>query len=189
MKIMTKTKSIAIIIAILLFGLKINAQEYLNVFSYGIENSSNAKNYRSEKQINLPFFDDFSNDNVVPDASKWMNKSVFVNSGFPSYPINHNAATFDVLDATGKVYSHASSSPFVADSLISNKIKFDNLTPADSLYFSFYYQPQGNGNAPEENDSLVLMFGSVSDTSIVWNHMWSSPGISEPVHIRRFLAS
>lgn len=164
MKIMTKTKSIAIIIAILLFGLKINAQEYLNVFSYGIENSSNAKNYRSEKQINLPFFDDFSNDNVVPDASKWMNNSVFVNSGFPSYPINHNAATFDVLDATGKVYSHASSSPFVADSLISNKIKFDNLTPADSLYFSFYYQPQGKGDAPEASDSLVLMFGYVIDT-------------------------
>ena len=102
MKIMTKTKSIAIIIAILLFGLKINAQEYLNVFSYGIENSSNAKNYRSEKQINLPFFDDFSNDNVVPDASKWMNKSVFVNSGFPSYPINHSVfyscRLYDVYD-------------------------------------------------------------------------------------------
>ena len=37
------------------------------------------------------------------------------------------------------------------------------LTPADSLYFSFYYQPQGNGNAPESQDSLVLQFGTTTE--------------------------
>ena len=57
----------------------------------------------------------------------------------------------------------------LADSLISKPISLINengekLTPADSLYFSFYYQPQGNADAPESTDSLVLMFGYVLDT-------------------------
>ena len=74
--------------------------------------------------------------------------------------------------------SNASSSPFIADSLISNPISLKGITPADSVYFSFYYQPQGNGDAPETSDSLVLMIGCHTDTVFVWNHIWSAAGIS-----------
>lgn len=170
-----RTKLLTII---LLIGLNASAQEYLSGFLYTTEVAEEAGLRSRNDVLKLPFFDDFTESNVAPDICKWQNKSVLVNSGFPLFPTNYNAATFDALDATGKVYAHASSSPFMADSLISNPISLKDLNPADSVYFSFYYQPQGNGDAPETNDSLVLMFGYRSDSIMIWNHQWSSPGMT-----------
>lgn len=171
--------------AIIFFlGLSVSAQEYLSGFSYLNKSMENREMRKSASEVSsLPFFDDFSETNVYLDASKWQNRSVLVNSGFSLFPINYNVATLDALDAAGKVYSHASSTPFVADSLMSLPIRLvddngDNLSPADSLYLSFYYQPQGNGDAPESQDSLVLMFGYQGDTTMVWEHVWSSYGMS-----------
>lgn len=162
-------KKIIIFAIIFLVGLSANAQEYLSGFSYSLKPQKNAEKRMLESSLRLPFFDDFTETQTYPDAAKWQNRSVLVNSGFPLFPTNFNAATLDAVDETGKVYSHASSSPFVADSLISKPISLvaengEKLSPADSLYFSFYYQPQGNGDAPELNDSLVLMFGYAIDT-------------------------
>lgn len=170
-----RTKLLTII---LLIGLNASAQEYLSGFLYTTEVAEEAGLRSRNDVLKLPFFDDFTESNVAPDICKWQNKSVLVNSGFPLFPTNYNAATFDALDATGKVYAHASSSPFMADSLISNPISLKDLNPADSVYFSFYYQPQGNGDAPETNDSIVLMFGYRSDSIMIWNHQWSSPGMT-----------
>lgn len=48
-----------------------------------------------------------------------------------------------------------------------------NYTLADSLYFSFYYQPQGYAaNAPEPADSLVLQFYFNDE----WKTVWRTPG-------------
>lgn len=161
-----------IFITLIFLGLQGFSQEYLTGFSNGTmtvgdDNGYNANRNQgrsvADNKLSLPIFDDFTGDHGL-DATIWKNRSVFVNSGFPSFPTNYNAATFDVLDETGKVYSHASSNPFVADSLISNPISLKELTIADSLYFSFYFQPQGKGDAPESTDSLVLMFGYVLDT-------------------------
>ena len=119
----------------------------------------------------LPFFDDFSHSNVYPDSTKWTDNNVLVNDGFPLCPPNRNGATFDVLDADGRVYNYAISNAFVAEYLTSVRIRLDSimepepraLTPADSVYLSFYYQPQGNGNSPETQDSLVLQFGTTTE--------------------------
>lgn len=160
-----------------MIGLNCSAQEYLSGFSH--EAKSVDKSLRNRNSaVQLPFFDDFTENDICTDNAKWQNNNVLVNSGFPLFPTNYNAATLDILDMTGKVYSHASSSPFIADSLMSNPISLKELTPADSVYLSFYYQPQGNGDAPEENDSLVLMFGCKTDTTLVWNHIWSTEGMS-----------
>ena len=168
---------IKFLIIIFLIGLNCSAQEYLSGFSH--EAKSVGESLRNRNNVvQLPFFDDFTETDVYTDAAKWQNNNVFVNSGFPLYPTNYNAATLDILDMTGKVYSHASSSPFIADSLISNPISLKELTPADSVYLSFYYQPQGNGDAPEAADSLVLMFGCKTDTTLVWNHIWSTEGVT-----------
>jgi len=118
----------------------------------------------------LPFFDDFSQSNVYPDSTKWTDINALVNDGFPLCPPNRNGATLDVLDPQGRVYEYAISNPFIAEYLTSVRIRLDSimepepraLTPADSVYFSFYYQPQGNGNPPEEHDSLVLQFGTTT---------------------------
>lgn len=163
-----KNRILILFAATLLLGFRLDAQEYLNGYIYE-RTEDNVMKRNSTNTITLPLFDDFTESDVTPDAAKWQNKSVLINSGFPAFPTNFNAATFDVLDETGKVYSHASTSPFVADSLLSNKISLvdengDRLSPADSLYLSFYYQPQGNGEAPEATDSLVLMFAYVLDT-------------------------
>ena len=166
-----------LLIIILLIGLNCSAQEYLSGFSHEM-NVAERGLRRGTDVLQLPFFEDFTESNICTDNLKWQNNDVLVNSGFPVFPTNYNAATLDVLDRTGKVYSHAISSPFIADSLMSNPISLHGLTPADSLYFSFYYQPQGNGDAPEEADSLVLMFGVKSDDEMVWNHIWSTEGMS-----------
>ena len=150
-------------------GFTASAQEFLTGFS--TRKSTEKLNRSVSRDImtttSLPFFDDFTTSRVYPDSTKWETPSVLVNSGFPIYSTNYQAATFDVLNQYGEVYSNASSNPFIADSLISVRIRLDSvlgdepraLSPADSIYFSFYYQPQGNGDAPEATDSLVLQFG------------------------------
>ena len=132
----------------------------------------------------LPFYDDFSTSRLYPDSTKWRNRNVFVNDGFPLHPVTRNGATFDVLDELGQVYEYAISNPFIAEYLYSTTIRLDSvfepepraLTPADSVYLSFYYQPQGNGLPPESNDSLVLEFGIPNEYDTTWNHVWSVPG-------------
>jgi hypothetical protein len=122
--------------------------------------------------LTLPFFDDFTTSNVVPDKLKWQDRSVFVNKDFPYFPVNIGAATFDALDSTGKVYAHATWVPFEADVLTTNAIRLDSvfdpvvrsLSPSDSVYLSFFYQPQGYGNKPESQDTLILEFSYLGDT-------------------------
>ncbi|MBC7411396.1 MAG: T9SS type A sorting domain-containing protein, partial [Bacteroidia bacterium] len=47
----------------------------------------------------------------------------------------------------------------------------------DSVYFSFFYQPKGYGNAPNASqDSLVLEFKAPSDTG--WTYIWKAEGDS-----------
>lgn len=109
--------------------------------------------------IDLPFEDDFSYDSVYPNSAQWIDKDVYVNAHYPIFPVDYGVATFDVLDASGGLYPGSTQFPFIADHLTSYPIKLGGLTPADSVYLSFYYQPQGNGDVPLPYDSLVLEFG------------------------------
>ena len=179
----------------ILFVTNGKAQEYLTGFCGGIPEEQ-TQELRDETVATLPFFDDFTKLGVYPDASKWQSKQVFVNSGFPKMPVNYRAATFDVVDQYGKVYARGSSNPFIADSLLSVKIRLDSIdnhaiTADDSVYFSFYYQPGGFGDSPERDDSLVLQFGYgydelVFDTVLqnyvtlrktAWKQVWATEGI------------
>ena len=160
----------------------VSAQEYLTGFNHNVVPAT--VKARDLQVQTLPFYDDFSGSHIYPDSTRWIDRNVYVNSGFPRNPITRNAATLDVLDANGRVYSYAISNPFIAEYLSSTTIRLDSvfepepkaLTPADSLYFSFFYQPQGNGNPPEGQDSLVLEFGQLNGLDTVWNHIWSTPG-------------
>ena len=159
----------------------VNAQEVLTRFNPDMTPPTKS---REAAALTLPFYDDFSTSRVYPDSTKWADFNVYVNAGFPCHSITRNAATFDVLDAQGRVYDYAISNPFIAEHLTSNAIRLDSvfdpepkaLTPADSLFFSFFYQPQGNGNAPEAQDSLVLEFGVIVEMDTLWHHIWSTPG-------------
>lgn len=127
--------------------------------------------------LNLPFYDDFSNITIYPDTALWTDNEAYINATFPLYPINYGVATMDVIDARGYVYFEATPFTFLADHLTSKPIRLDSvhdqgsgqmnaLTPADSVYLSFYYQPQGRGDAPLPHDSLVVEFGHYNGDTI-----------------------
>jgi hypothetical protein len=120
--------------------------------------------------------DDFSNEGPYPDTTFWLDKNVFINGGYAKAPITIGVATFDGLDSVGYPYNFlmGSGSTGIADYLTSKPIRL-NYPDSDSIYFSFYYQPQGLGNAPEQSDSLVLEFkgpGSLAS----WDRIWAKKG-------------
>ncbi|MDE6631098.1 MAG: T9SS type A sorting domain-containing protein [Bacteroidales bacterium] len=146
------------------------------------------------KRLTLPFFEDFSQDGPYPSPERWADKTVFVNNTFPLYPPTYGVATFDGLDAEGKIYSQArAGASFWADTLTVLPLRLDSifdpepraLTPADSVYISFWYQPGGGlgatstntcrGTAPTSSDVLNLEFFTPIDSS--WFIAWSSQGM------------
>ena len=169
------------VLALCLTPALVTAQEVVTGFNHGVTPPAKV---REAASLTLPFLDDFSTSRIYPDSTLWADFNVYVNTGFPLNTVTRNGATFDVLDAQGRVYEYAISNPFIAEYLTSNAIRLDSvftpepqaLTPADSLYFSFFYQPQGNGNAPEAQDSLVLEFGVIEGIDTLWHHAWSAPG-------------
>lgn len=132
----------------------------------------------------LPFLDDFSYYRIYPNDTLWLNNYAYINSDYPKNPPTVGVATLDAINDSGGHYSNASSIPFIADFLTSQLIRTDSLftipkkaiTIADSLYFSFYYQPQGIGDYPNFGDSLILEF--FSPKSQEWHHIWSTQGMS-----------
>ena len=123
--------------------------------------------------IDLPFFDDFAQSSPFPDSHKWTDKSVYVNNTLSVQQITAGVATFDALDQTGRLYEKATSTGFEADMLTS--LPLNLLWPAsDSIYLSFFYQPQGLADAPETNDSLSLEFFAPSEKK--WISVWSVKG-------------
>ena len=159
-------------------GLQVNEAVAHEAKRLSIENESIRSVDEGDKYVLLPFFDDFSTSNIFPNQDLWDGYSVFVNKDFPYMPVNTGAATLDAIDSTGRVYSDATWVPFIADRLLSNYIRLDSifspsarkLSPADSVYLSFFYQPQGVGDAPQEYDSLVLEY-SRQTGSLVFSHM------------------
>jgi len=149
--------------------------------------------------VNLPFFDDFSDGNVFPSTLRWIDRYVYVNTDFPVYPVNIGSVTLDAINDSGKMYPDAVPGPqtFIADYLTSRFIRLDSiftpvpkkLTASDSVYLSFYYQPQGRGLPPETSDSLILQFlvkpgyDSITPTDTIqipdrWLTVWASEGMA-----------
>ena len=117
--------------------------------------------------IELPFLDDFSNSFNYPDTSKWIKSNdVYINQTFGRNPPTIGVATFDGLKANGYPYRPlVNSGSGNADTLTSRFIRLDSLTfppvaitPLDSIYFSFYYQPKGFGHTPLSTHTLSLDF-------------------------------
>lgn len=135
--------------------------------------------------VGLPFFDDFSAYEGAPSAALWSPGGGYVGKGFALLPPTTGMLTLDVLDASGNIYPHATSSLFGADTVMSQPIALDTLSPADSVMLSFYYLPGGGsgnlweriGDTPEHYDSLLLDFYCPSDS--VWRTVWSTGCISE----------
>lgn len=115
----------------------------------------------------------------------WIDNFVFHNYTLAKNPWSLGVATFDGLDANGYPYAINSITHGIADYLTSKTINLAGKTPGDQIYLSFLYQPEGLGDLPESNDSLVLEFYSQSEDQ--WKHIWSVSGTAvqdfKPVHI------
>lgn len=140
--------------------------------------------------IEIPFFDDFSNYEGLPDPKRWLSSDAFVNSDYGPLPPTVGMVTLDALNANGDLYPQASTNTFTADTLASQFIRLDSITgtyrrqlhPSDSLYLSFFYLPGGwygdmwerIGTAPSQQDSLFLDFYTPADSQ--WHTVWAIGG-------------
>jgi hypothetical protein len=191
----------------LLMGISTFCQEQLIDLQYNPvikEKLRETNQFKSESYFNdttpvsVPFFDDFSKNSVFPSPLRWIDRYGFENADWPINPVNLGALTLDAINDSGNMYPDAVPGPetFIADHLTSRYIRLDSiftpvpreLKPSDSVYLSFYYQPEGRGSAPKSADSLVLQFlvepghDSISLTDTVyipdrWKHIWSSRGM------------
>ena len=165
---------------IVLYSLNINAQEILIPLTENPalkayqKKHSTIKNLKAADTLELPFLDDFSTSYLYPDANLWADSFVFINNSYPDLPPSIGVATLDAIDDKGNFYQGAGYEiSFTADYLSSKPINLDY--PGDqSIYLSFYYQPQGLGDNPEEKDSLILEFFDIQNS--VWNKVWSRAG-------------
>lgn len=120
----------------------------------------------------LPFWDDFSFTPVddttsalsnYPVDSLWVNNyTVWINNGLGVNPPSVNVATFDGLDSAFLPYSDQVLTNGLRDSLVSQAIKLGEpdvtVGERNSVYLSFFYQWQGNGEAPDPADYLQVEF-------------------------------
>lgn len=135
--------------------------------------------------IDLPFFDDFSQQSNTPAEKWWSDNYAFINNTYSDQQITVGMATLDALDNTGQLYETANSEGFEADHLTSQPLNL-NFPTSENIWLSFYYQPGGLGDEPEMNDSLTLQFFAPAEAK--WYSVWKTPGSAaekfKPVIIR-----
>jgi len=194
------TKNIFAILLIFLASISASAQEMLTMpaFNPAVANQFQLKksSATSTEPLTLPFYDDFSVVSVFPSPLRWADSAAFVNTDYAKYPPSIGVATLDALNKQGNLYPNAGAYPFDADYLTSLPIRLDSIfIPAkraisrkDSIYLSFYYQPQGRTiSPPSTKASLILEFHSPGDNDTItsasgtvitphWRQKWSTDG-------------
>jgi len=137
-------------------------------------------------QADFVYINTFDTIFVIPSSGPevyWTSNSAYINNSYGILPPSYGVATFDGLDSAGQPYAalSATNSYGQADVFTSAPIDLVNkpfgggvYTVADSIYLSFFYQPQGRGEIPEEKDSLVLEFYDVDQRR--WDFMWKAEG-------------
>ena len=118
------------------------------------------------------------------DRSLWTDRHIYVSDGMAVKPPSIGVAVFDGIRQDGMPYNTAASAHGIADHLTSKPIDLSGYLPGDSLYLSFYVQPQGLGFAPAAKDTFVLEFKVPGSPD--WKWVWSKKGsgVKDFVHIR-----
>jgi hypothetical protein len=122
--------------------------------------------------LELPFFDDFSKNSEFPDNELWTDTYAFINNSYSDNPVSIGIATLDAINSEGTLNGETGT-PFPSDYLTSMPINL-NYPGRTDIYLSFFYQPQGLGDEPEEWDSLIVEFYSPSRNE--WRQVWSTEG-------------
>lgn len=179
---MNKRSLFTYIILFLLHTLGV-AQEHVGPLYYNPSNNikANTLEVRSQSKktaaiLTLPFFEDFSEQKYYPDTNKWADRKVYINNTMGIDPVTMGIVTLDAIDEDGLPYEKINNTVVrYADSLTSQKIDLSTYSAGDSIYFSFFYQPQGNGFDPQQPDSLMLYFRKTSG----WTRVWRTEGVAQ----------
>ncbi len=128
----------------------------------------------ADTTLALPFWEDFAQTKETPDSIRWRYGSdVYVNDGLAINPPTYNVATLDGLRGDGTAYDIANEIVGETDSLVSQKIDLSGLGLSDNVFMSFYWQAGGNGELPDDDDSLSLQFLNIDGS---WETVWSIIG-------------
>ena len=111
--------------------------------------------------LELPFWDDFSKAESVPDTALWIDsENVNINNTFGKNAPSIGVASFDGLDAFGTPYSLNAEDVGFVDSLTSRPIDLSKVPAVqiNSVYLGFFFQRGGNGELPDDDDFIQLEF-------------------------------
>ncbi|MBK6542830.1 MAG: T9SS type A sorting domain-containing protein [Flavobacteriales bacterium] len=117
----------------------------------------------------------YDQNNVDVPLVLWEDDEVYVNGTYPIDPPTIGVATFDGVDRFGIPYvTNAPTAYGINDHLTSVPINM-LYPPGDSIYLSFFYQPQGLSGDSEvqEEDSLILEFYAPDEDE--WMRVWRAP--------------
>lgn len=181
-------KIIIIVFLLPVFFNEADAQEFLmdlhgnaSIHNHWLKqkDAPKSKTRGANDTIRIPFFDDFSLPTIYPDTSLWADKQAFINGDYPLFPPSTGVATLDAIDYNGAVYNHLNyNQTGAADALTSKPIRLNSIknpeVDKNKTFLSFFYQPQGIGDAPELGDSLVLQFYAPEDDK--WITVWKRHG-------------
>lgn len=132
-----------------------------------------------ELTAELPFIDDFSTTLVYPDVNYWEDNYAFVNQTLAINAPSLGVVTLDGFNEVGQPYDRIETGTGLkegnADVLTSRPfcnapLSIDN---NDTLFFSFFYQAEGLGDYPNDEDSLVLEFLASNQE---WQIIWATAG-------------
>lgn len=141
-----------------------------------------ATGFNIGNRLAIPFIEDFSTSTLFPSTKLWKENQVYINNDFAVGQPSVNVATFDGLDSRGNPYGSGNG---FNDTLTSQVINLSGLVRTDSVYLSFFIEPQGLGDKPNDQDSLVLEFRSNQLRNDVWEPVWK--GSSKDFKIDSFI--
>jgi hypothetical protein len=140
------------------------------------ERSKQPQSDLRSSSIELPLRDDFSQDHFPSNEFGyevyWTNRSATRSMGYGIEAPNIGVLVFEGLDETGYPYDFSFTSSYgPADTLESVEV---NLQDKEGVVLSFFYQPEGNGEFPDPEDSLILEFYHQGQDQ--WIQQWFSLG-------------
>lgn len=109
----------------------------------------------------------------------WIDRYAYINRHIAYLPPSKGVATLDGLNEYGRPYNNDITNAYgQADYLTSAPIDLTGFRAADSVYLSFMYQPQGFGNWPNTQDSLLV---EMLDDRGRWNTVWVTKGLQSRI--------
>ena len=129
-------------------------------------------NLRTAFTPSIPFWDDFSQG---IDTLKWNIEGASYTETIGIKPPSLGMVLFNGVDKNGRAYSQQAKDQGESDYLTSKSFDLGILPEAEknSLFLSFFWQPGGNAELPDDSDRLTLQ---ILDPQNSWQTIWTQSG-------------